>query len=120
MRASRWAYLTLAYGAITLAAVGVALPGLPTVPFLLVAAWAAPKGSTRLGDWMHNHPRFGPALQDWAQRRAISRRTKRRAALTLALSWSLLLWLGTPVLGLTAFTALFVAVASYIWTRPSA
>ncbi len=118
--ASRWAYLALAYSSITLAALGVALPGLPTVPFLLVAAWAAPKGSSRLDTWLRSHPRFGPALHDWAERRAVSRPTKERASLMLALSWSLLLWLKTPTLGLIALATLFVAVASYIWTRPDA
>ncbi|WP_111414457.1 YbaN family protein [Billgrantia lactosivorans] len=116
----RLGWCTLAYGCIGLGVVGVVLPLLPTTPFLLLAAWAAPKASPRLSRWLWQHPRLGPALQAWQHQRAIPRRAKRMATLLLALSW-LILWLGSApgqVLGATA--ALFGCVAAFVLTRPDA
>lgn len=48
----RYLALVLAYVCLALAFIGVALPGLPTVPFLLLAAWFSARGSTRLHAWL--------------------------------------------------------------------
>ena len=50
-------------GTIYGAAIGAVLPGLPTVPFLLVAAWAGGKGWPALEVKLLNHPRYGPTLR---------------------------------------------------------
>ena len=42
----------LAVVSLVLALIGVVLPGLPTVPFLLVSAWAASRGWPRLERWI--------------------------------------------------------------------
>jgi uncharacterized membrane protein YbaN (DUF454 family) len=69
---ARWPFAILAYVCVGLGLLGVLLPGLPTVPFLLLAAWAASRGSKRLHDWLYTHPRFGPALTEWQEQRAVS------------------------------------------------
>ncbi|APX91725.1 YbaN family protein [Franzmannia qiaohouensis] len=117
---SRIAWSGLAYGCIGLGTAGLVVPLLPTTPFLLVAAWAASKGSPRLARWLHRHPRLGPTLQAWREQRAVPRRAKRLALALLATSW-LVLWMGRAaplVLALTA--ALFLAVATFLMTRPDA
>ncbi len=116
----RLPYLCLAYGAVGVGAVGIVLPLLPTTPFLLVAAWAAPKGSRRLNVWLRRHQRFGPVLRAWRQQRAVPRNAKQLAVILLITSW-LMLWAGgfpLPVLGLTA--ALFLTVGTFVCTRPTA
>lgn len=114
----RWPFAVLAYLFVGLALVGVVIPGLPTFPFLLLAGWAASRGSKRVHDWLYQHPRFGPALLDWRETRSISARAKAWSVALMALSWLILLWrVGRPwILGLTA--ALFLTVGSYVVTRP--
>jgi hypothetical protein len=117
-RPVRWLLLGLANLFVALAMAGVALPGLPTVPFLLLAAWAASRSSPRLHHWLYNHPRYGPYLRQWRDQRAIGRPSKVLAVALLALSWGILWWqLAEPWL-LAGLGALFVAIATYLVTRP--
>jgi len=118
--ATRLAWSGLAYGCIGLGTAGLVVPLLPTTPFLLVAAWAAPKGSPRLARWLHAHPRLGPTLHAWRERRAVPRRAKRLAAALLLASWGVL-WLGGAGGAVLAATgALFCGVAAFVLTRPAA
>jgi uncharacterized protein len=118
-RVARWGYALLAYACLALALAGVALPGLPTVPFLLLAAWAASRGSTRLHRWLYEHPRFGRTLTDWEQQGAVSRRSKVLAVGLLAASWLIMVWrLSNPWL-LLAMAVVFTGVGAFVTTRPA-
>ena len=114
----RFAALLLACLSLALAVVGLVLPGVPTVPFLLLAAWFSAKGSTRLHRWLHTHPYFGKQLTDWQTQKAISRRSKWLAVSTMALSWVFMLYRLDNVWLLAGAALLFVAVGSYLMTRP--
>jgi uncharacterized protein len=114
----RLPYLCLAWVCIALGAAGVFLPLLPTTPFLLVAAWAAPKGPPRLDAWLRNHPRLGPYLRDWEEERAVPLRAKRLACALLLVSWVILLLISTSSWLPIAMGALFVTVGVYVCTRP--
>lgn len=117
-RAGRWLFLGIGYAALGLAAAGVVLPLLPTTPFLLVAAWAFAKGSPRLERRLYEHPRFGPFLRDWRDRRAIPRRAKAAAVTGLGGSWGLLAFgAEQPTVPVVAGLVM-LAVAAYILTRP--
>ncbi len=48
----------LACISLLLGLIGVVLPGLPTVPFLLVSAWSAGKGWPRLEDLVIRAPQL--------------------------------------------------------------
>jgi uncharacterized membrane protein YbaN (DUF454 family) len=97
---------------------GVLLPALPTVPFVLVAAWAASRGWPALERWLLGHPRLGPPLQRWRDGGKVPRAAKWAAsrmmlasALTLALL-PLPMWLKVGVPAIMALTAL------WLWRRP--
>jgi len=110
-----------ACGAIALAlgAIGLFLPLLPTVPFLLLAAFCFGRASTRLHHWLLSHPVFGPPIHNWNERGAISLRAKRFASLSIVVAFgmSLALGFGTKILILQGLA--LVGVAVFIWTRPS-
>lgn len=109
----------LGLGAAALAVAGVALPLLPTTPFVLVSAWAFARSSPRLEAWLRNHDRLGPPLKAWEQRGAIPRGAKAVAAVSLPVS-GLLVHASGAGLGVTAGVGIALAcVGGWILTRPS-
>lgn len=112
------AYMLLAWICITLALIGLVVPGLPSTPFLLLGAWAASRGSKRLHDWLYRHPRLGPPLRDWQQQRAVSRRSKLLAIVLFAVSWGISFWSGAAPIVLALLAALFIALSVFLATRP--
>lgn len=103
-----------------LGALGVVLPGLPTTPFLLVAAWAGARGWPALEARLLAHPRYGSLIRDWRERRAVPRRAKWLASAMMLLSASMLWLAPTPLLVQLGVTALLGIVALWLWTRPEA
>ncbi|MCK8464861.1 YbaN family protein [Aliiroseovarius sp. S1339] len=115
---SRYFYIALGWGAVALGLLGVILPVLPTTPFLLVAAFAFGKGSPKARAWLIDHAHFGPAIQDWEERGAISRRAKTLAVSMMSLVFIVSLILGAPVWVLLAQGILMGAGAAFVLTRP--
>ncbi len=66
-------YVGLAVVFLALAIIGVFLLVMPTTPFVIVAAWAASKGSPRIHAWLHNHAHMEPILRAWNERGAVPR-----------------------------------------------
>ena len=64
-RAVRWLLWLAGTVALGLGIVGVVLPGLPTTPFVLLAAACYAKASPRLHRWLRAHRLFGPMVRDW-------------------------------------------------------
>jgi uncharacterized protein len=117
-RNRRLPFLLVAYGGIGLGTLGLVLPLLPTTPFLLVAAWAAPKGSPALARWLRRHPQFGPVLTAWRDQRAVPRRAKLLACCLMLSSWLMLWWTAVHPLAPPLFAMLFVGLAAFLLTRP--
>ena len=99
--------------------IGGFLPLIPTVPFMLLAAFCFAHSSERLHGWLVNHPRFGPQIRNWREHGAISKPAKRLATLSIitALGVSLLLGLKPLIIGVQALT--LTGVALFIWSRPN-
>jgi len=115
---ARLVALILAYFFLALAIMGMFLPGLPTVPFLLLTAWFAARGSDRLHGWLYAHPHLGKLLIDWEQQGAVSRTSKVIAVLMLISSWVVMYYRLNNVWGLVGIAVLFVAIATYLVSRP--
>lgn len=78
--------------ALVLALIGVVLPGLPTTPFILLAAACYARASPRLHTWLLNHGLTGPMLRDWEKHRSLTRRTKAIAVVSMLLMVSFSIW----------------------------
>ena len=116
----RWLLQGVAALCLLMAAVGIVLPILPTVPFLVAAAWAAARSSPRLHAWLLAHKRFGPWLRDWSEAGVVPRRAK---------------WFSTAMMGgsaasmpvfippewaaiMAVLAAGMVVVLVWLWRRP--
>ncbi|MBV8036679.1 YbaN family protein [Roseateles sp.] len=112
------AWRALALLSLALALLGVVLPVLPTVPFLLLAAWAAGKGWPALEAWLLGHPRFGPSIRDWRERGAVPRRAKWLASLMMTASAVAMALSPLHLAAKIGAPALMLAVAAWLWCRP--
>ena len=108
----------LALLCVALAMLGVLLPGLPTVPFLLVAAWAGGRGWPALERWLLQHPRYGPGLRQWRERGTVPRRAKWAASTMMVCSAPVMWFIGTPPWALALSIVLMASVAIWLWRRP--
>ena len=102
-----------------LGALGVALPLLPSVPFLLVAAFAFAESSERCHAWLVNHRLFGALINDWRRYGAIDRRAKWLAVISMlaAVGLSIALEVHAWVLGIQVVVIAIAAL--YVLSRPS-
>lgn len=101
-----------------LCVVVVFLPGLPTVPFLLVAAWAGGRGWPALEDWLLNHPHHGPGIRRWRERGAVPRRAKWAASGMMLASAGVLQLSPVGRWSKVAVPALMAAVVLWLSRRP--
>ena len=113
-------WLALGLLSVALGLLGVVLPLLPTVPFMLLAAFCFARSSERLHTWLVTHPTYGPFIEDWNRSGAIRPGAKKLAtvsnAVVFALSW--IFGAGSTVIIIQA--VVLSAVLIFIWSRPSA
>ena len=103
---------------VAIGAVGVALPLLPTTPFLLIAAFAFARSSKRLNNWLREHRSFGPLLDNWHRDGSIDRKAKRTAIIVLLMT-PVITWLfGAPLWFIVCQIAILSVVAVFVLTRP--
>ena len=91
-RAVRWLLWLAGTVSLGLGIVGVVLPGLPTTPFVLLAAACYAKASPRLHGWLLRHRLFGPMVRDWETHRSLTRRTKTVAQVSMVVMVGLSAW----------------------------
>lgn len=116
---ARILYLWAGFISLCLGAVGIFLPLLPTVPFMILAAFCFARSNPALEAKLLDHRHFGPHIHRWRKRGAISRRGKKAAlaafafSVVLALLFSPFPWCLIPV-------AAALIGGTWIWTRPEA
>ena len=120
MNAAFVRHLWIAAGAaaLGLGVIGIVLPLLPTVPFVILAAFCFSKGSRRMERWMLEHPRLGPIIHDWREHHAVPLRAKQLATVMMAISCTGA-WFLAPLKVAWIPTAACTAVAIWLWRLPT-
>lgn len=120
-RSRLWRGLLLTAGLLSmvLGVVGIFLPLLPTVPFLLLAAACFARSSARSHRWLINHTHLGPMIAGFLDGQGIPRQAKVRA---IALVWLTIppsaLWLVPQPWLKGLLFAIALAVSLYLWLLP--
>jgi uncharacterized protein len=117
-RPVRWLLKTVAVVSLVLAVVGAFLPIMPTVPFILLAAWAATRSSPRLSQWLENHPRMGPPIREWRQGGVVRRSAKWYATVMMSFSAVMLAIVARPWWVPVSAITVMSAVGLWLWQRP--
>lgn len=102
-----------------LAVIGIALPIMPTVPFLLVAAWAFARSSPRLQQRILNHPNYGHHVRAWQERGAVSRLAKIWAVVAMSGGVATSIYLSLPPVAVAIQAGICSAVGLFLLTRPT-
>lgn len=103
---------------VLLAMAGAVLPVLPTVPFLLVAAWAGSRGWPSLEARLLAHPKHGPHIRRWRERGAVPRKAKWFSSLMMLASATMLAFSAAPLWVKLGVPAMMGSVALWLWLRP--
>lgn len=113
-------YLWIGFGwlFVGLGVLGIALPLLPTTPFLLLAALCFSRGSEKIHNWLLNHPTLGPPIHDWQAHRAISRRSKVVATISMLVLLVITPLVGAPLWAAALQAVVLCIVGAFLWSRP--
>ena len=107
------AILSLALGI-----VGIALPVVPTVPFVILAAFAGGKGWPALERWLLEHRTYGPHIRTWRERGAVPRIAKIVATSMMLTSAIGLQFVALPFAVRLGVPIVMALVAIWLWRRP--
>jgi uncharacterized membrane protein YbaN (DUF454 family) len=111
-------WIAAGFASLVLGAIGLLLPLLPTVPFVLLAAFCFSKGSARWERWLVEHPRLGPYVRDWREHHAVPWRAKLLATAMMAISCTGTWFFAQPKFAWIP-TAICTAVAIWMWRLPT-
>jgi uncharacterized membrane protein YbaN (DUF454 family) len=109
---------SLAVLAFVTGVIGAFLPIVPTVPFLIVAAWAASKAWPEFESWLLRQRTYGPIIRRWRERGEVPRRAKVCASGMMLVSATGLQFAPAPLWVRLAIPAIMFAVAVWLWLRP--
>jgi len=118
--AARWMLIAAGMICVGLGALGIVLPGLPTTPFLLLAAYCFARSSEHFHSWLLNHRWFGSYVRNFEEGRGMTRPAKASTLLVMWLSFGITIAFFVPVVwGQVSMLLLAVAVSTYILRLPT-
>ena len=116
----RWILFFCGWMSIVAGVVGIFLPLVPTVPFLLLAAACFARSSVRFHTWLLEHNYLGPLVRDYLNSGCIPVRAKRIAIGMVWISFPASAFLFAPAVWLKiVLIALAVGITLYLLLLPT-
>ncbi len=100
--------VVIGFASLFLGIIGIAVPLLPTTPFLLLSAACFLRGSDRLYQWLMNNRLFGSYIRNYQEHKAIPLKAK---ILAISLLWITILYSIIFILESVYIRILLVAIA---------
>jgi uncharacterized protein len=113
-------YFCLGWVMVALGVIGLVMPLMPGVVFLIAAAACFARCSPRLEAWLFDHPTFGKPLRDWRAAGAIPRPAKAMACAGMTIGFVVFCYTFAPSVSLALGVAAgFLVCAAYVVSRPA-
>ncbi|MBY6187136.1 YbaN family protein [Marinobacter hydrocarbonoclasticus] len=109
-------YLLMAVGCLAVAAatLGVFLPLIPTVPFLLLATFCFSRSSARMQVWLFNNRLLGPYLRNYLERKGLTRKQLISSLVSLWVGMAIAITIAPVVAVKWGLAAIAVAVSIHL------
>lgn len=116
----RWILICCGWFSIVAGAVGLFLPLVPTVPFLLLAAACFARSSVRFHTWLIEHNHLGPLVRDYLNGGGIPLKAKQMAIGMVWVSFPASAFLFVPVIWLKiVLLAVATGITLYLLALPT-
>ncbi len=83
----KYLYITLGFISLGIGCLGIVVRGLPTTPFVLLAASLFAKSSERWYNWLISNRLFGKFIEDFAKEKGMSLKMK---IISVSLMWAMI------------------------------
>jgi uncharacterized membrane protein YbaN (DUF454 family) len=93
----RTVYKSAGWLSIVMAVIGAITPGIPTVPFVVLAAYFFVRSSPEAHAWLLRSRWFGGMLRDWEEHRAVTLQVKYGAVALILAAMVITLMVGLPL-----------------------
>ena len=114
----KWLWRSLGLLFVGCAYIGAIVPGIPMTTFAVLALWCFAKSSPELHDWLYNHPKFGPYLQDWKNKRIYPTRVKFIMLGCCAASYAWLIYISMKPIALVSIGLFMLFWLIWAWRYP--
>lgn len=116
----RWILICCGWFSIVAGAVGLFLPLVPTIPFLLLAAACFARSSVRFHTWLIEHNHLGPLVRDYLNGGGIPLKAKQMAIGMVWVSFPASAFLFVPVTWLKiVLLAVATGITLYLLALPT-
>ena len=117
----RWILICIGWLSVTGGVVGLFLPLVPTIPFLLLAVACFSRSSERFHTWLTQHNHLGPLLRDYLSGAGVPLRIKATAICMIWISFPASVFLVVKILWLQILLmAIAISVTLYLVSLPTA
>ncbi|MBY5981612.1 YbaN family protein [Ferrimonas balearica] len=109
-------YLLIGLGCLAVAAatIGVFMPLIPTVPFLLLATFCFSRSSARMQVWLYNNRLLGPYLRNYLERKGLTKRQLISSLVSMWVGMSIAILIAPVVAVKWGLVAIGVAVSIHL------